>query len=261
MYNTHPYFYLKLPLSTMNLSIRLFLTVSIFFYSSLLNGESRTWTSTTGSTMNAELVDFSNRIVILKSSSGKKISLKIEQLTLSDQSFVKQWVTQKESLKISSNSSSPSKSTNKQNPKLSSGLAELIPSKLLNSKGEKIANDVLAGKMVGFYFSAHWCPPCRGFTPSLVQFRDKNKKDFEVVFISSDKSPEAQMKYMKETKMNWFTLPHRSKEGSKLSQKYGVRGIPALIIVSANGETISTNGRNDVSSNPGGAIKIWKKSS
>lgn len=211
--------------------------------------------------MNAELVDFSNRIVILKSSSGKKISLKIEQLTQSDQSFVKQWVAQKESLKSSSNSSFHSKSTSKQNPKLASGMAELIPSKLLNSKGEKVANNVLAGKMVGFYFSAHWCPPCRGFTPSLVQFRDKNKNDFEVVFVSSDKSPEAQMKYMKETKMNWFTLPHRSKEGSKLSQKYGVRGIPALIIVSPDGETISTNGRNEVSSNPGGAIKIWKKSS
>ena len=261
MINTPTYFYLKFPLSTMNSSILLFLTALIFSYPNLLNGESRTWTSTKGSTMNAELVDFSNRIVILKSSSGKKISLKIEQLTQADQSFVKQWVAQKESLKISANSSFHSKSTNNQNPKLASGLAELIPSKLLNSKGENIANDVLAGKMIGFYFSAHWCPPCRGFTPSLVQFRDKNKKDFEVVFISSDKSPEAQMKYMKEMKMNWFTLPHRSKEGSKLSQKYGVRGIPALIIVSPNGETISTNGRNDVSSNPGGAIENWKKSS
>ena len=143
----------------------------------------------------------------------------------------------------------------------STGLEELFPGTLLDSDGKEVSKDVIAGKTVGIYFSAHWCPPCRGFTPSLVQFRDKNKNDFEVVFVSSDKSPEAQMKYMKETKMNWFTLPHRSKEGSKLSQKYGVRGIPALIIVSPDGETISTNGRNEVSSNPGGAIKIWKKSS
>ena len=26
-------------------------------------------------------------------------------------------------------------------------------------------------------------PPCRHFTPSLVEFRDKNKKDFESICI------------------------------------------------------------------------------
>ena len=33
------------------------------------------------------------------------------------------------------------------------------------------AESALAGKdIVMFYFSAHWCPPCRGFTPILKEF-------------------------------------------------------------------------------------------
>ena len=66
---------------------------------------------------------------------------------------------------------------------------------------------------------------------------------------------------MKGSKMKWYTLPHRSEAANKLSKKFGVRGIPALIIVSEKGETITKNGRGDVSSNPSGALKNWAKNS
>ena len=33
------------------------------------------------------------------------------------------------------------------------------------------ADSVLADKkIIAFYFSAHWCPPCRLFTPVLAEF-------------------------------------------------------------------------------------------
>lgn len=235
-----------------------YLSFLLFGTSLFLKAENRKWTSTSGTAMQAELIDFSNRIVILKSLEGKKITLSIDKLISSDQSFIKDWSAKKNILFSNNRSSNRKEGENK--AVLSTGMTDLLPSKLLDANGKKVSNGMLAGKMVGFYFSAHWCPPCRGFTPSLVDFRDKNKEDFEVIFVSSDKSPDAQMDYMKEMKMKWYTLPHRSEEANKLSKKYGVSGIPALIIVSPEGEIISKNGRSEVGSNPKGAIKNWKKS-
>lgn len=53
------------------------------------------------------------------------------------------------------------------------------------------AEEALAGKTLGIYFSAHWCGPCRTFTPLLAQVykavRQKHS-DFEILFVSGDKS-------------------------------------------------------------------------
>ena len=121
-------------------------------------------------------------------------------------------------------------------------LEDLFQGPLLDSQGKEVSKKMLGGKTIGIYFSAHWCPPCRSFTPKLVKFRDANKKDFEVVFVSSDKSPKAQMDYMKGSKMKWYTMPHRSDAANALSKKYEIRGIPSLVIVSPDGKTITKNG-------------------
>ncbi|MBT3636193.1 MAG: redoxin family protein [Opitutae bacterium] len=236
----------------------LFLTSLALLFSSSLSAEMRTWTSSAGSKIEAELVEYSNRVVVLRSADGRRISLPINKLAPADQVMVTKWHAENSTSTGGFASASKQQAVKAQ---LKPGLAEMLPEQLLDSSGKKISRNELAGKTVGFYFSAHWCPPCRAFTPSLVKFRDSNKKDFEVVFVSSDKSPDAQMEYMKETNMKWYTLPHRSSEGNALSQKFGVRGIPALIIVSPDGETITKNGRGDVSSNASGAIKAWTKSS
>ena len=82
-----------------------------------------------------------------------------------------------------------------------------------------------------------------------------------MVFVSSDRDESAQMKYMKETYMKWYTLPHRSDAANALKKKFEIRGIPSLIIVSEDGKTITKNGRGDVSSNPKGALQSWQKKS
>ena len=70
--------------------------------------------------------------------------------------------------------------------------------------------------------SAHWCPPCRGFTPKLAELYKQLTeagKSFEIVFVSSDKSEDQFNEYFDE--MPWLTLPFALREAKqKLSQKY-----------------------------------------
>ncbi len=57
------------------------------------------------------------------------------------------------------------------------------------------------------YFSAHWCPPCRAFTPQLTRFYTslKSKRDdFDIVFVSSDKNQAGFDEYYRD--MPWLAL-------------------------------------------------------
>ncbi|MDG1138297.1 MAG: thioredoxin family protein [Opitutales bacterium] len=130
---------------------------------------------------------------------------------------------------------------------------------LLSYEAKKVKTSTLKDKFVGIYFSASWCPPCRTFSPKLVDFRDKNKDQFEVVFVSSDGSQEDQFKYIKKANMKWLTLPNGSEAGSAIAKKFGIRGIPSLVIVSPDGQVVSKNGRGDVTKSPSTALKSWKQ--
>ena len=56
---------------------------------------------------------------------------------------------------------------------------DLIKGTLVKADGSQVqADSALNGKkVVCIYFSAHWCPPCRAFTPVLKDF-------YEVSFIA-----------------------------------------------------------------------------
>ncbi len=128
-------------------------------------------------------------------------------------------------------------------------LKEHFPNGVEDAEGKPVGLDTLKGKVIGVYFSAHWCGPCRRFTPALVKYRNDNKDKFEVVFVSSDKSAEAQKKYMAEAKMEWPTMEWNSDAASELKKKYAVRGIPKLILLSQGGKVITADGRGLVSQN------------
>ena len=138
---------------------------------------------------------------------------------------------------------------------------DVFPAKLTNAAGWEIdAASALRGKTVGVYFSAIWCGPCRQFTPRLIEFYKQAaaEGDFEIVFVSSDRSQEDMMKYMKQDGMPFTAVPYDADFGRALRRKLGVNGIPRLIIYDRSGKILSTNGRWDVVMLGADALKAWQ---
>lgn len=96
-------------------------------------------------------------------------------------------------------------------------------------------------KYTALYYSAHWCPPCRAFTPKLVEwYKDfKAKHDnFELVFVSSDESEKAQIEYMKEAGMPWPAVKFSATSDPNF-RKYAPSGIPYLVLIGEDGKELT----------------------
>jgi thiol-disulfide isomerase/thioredoxin len=102
-------------------------------------------------------------------------------------------------------------------------------------------------KLVALYFSAHWCGPCRSFTPMLSEMYQHLKDEvpthgLEIVFVSSDRDISGFDRYYES--MPWLAIPFQTLTRYKqlLGMKYGVRGIPALVVLdSVSGEVVVTS--------------------
>jgi nucleoredoxin len=133
---------------------------------------------------------------------------------------------------------------------------------ILTKAGKKSSKEVVSGKKVVLvYFSAHWCPPCRGFTPVLAEaYNNHAAKDVEVIFVSSDQDKGSFEEYF--AQMPWAALPFEDKEKqNNLAKKFNVQGIPMLVVLDGEtGNQISVNGRADVSTAKGNldqCLRLW----
>ena len=118
---------------------------------------------------------------------------------------------------------------------------------VMTKDGEKSLAEVLSGaEFVGIYFSAHWCPPCRSFTPMLAQFYEEVNKDgkkFEVIFVTSDRD-EASFKEYYDT-MPWQAVAW-GVDKAPIKTGQGVQGIPMLPVFKADGTKLADNARGEV---------------
>lgn len=137
---------------------------------------------------------------------------------------------------------------------------ELLGSTVLGPGKAKLnTTEALNGKKtVALYFSAHWCPPCRGFTPQLAGWykQDLKGKGLEVIYVPGDRDEASFNEYFGE--MPWLAVDFNDKEVlAKLNKTFKVSGIPSLIILDSNGKLITKEGRQAVSKDPQGHEMPW----
>jgi nucleoredoxin len=124
-------------------------------------------------------------------------------------------------------------------------IASLVKGGLVDSRNGVLRThldaDLEKRKLIGLYFSARWCPECRKFTPKLVSYYNKvaaAHPEFEILFISNDKSPAAMESYMRDEQMPWPALSYDKIAGNQGLLKYAGAGIPCLVVVDDTGKVI-----------------------
>lgn len=127
---------------------------------------------------------------------------------------------------------------------------DILGAQLMTRQGLQPTRQALGGATaVALYFSAHWCQPCRDFTPVLTRALSGNAcPQLAVVFVSQDQDMAAFTQYFSE--MPWLAIPFNSPTRNLVQARFPVRGIPSLIVLDGQmGRQITTTGREDVMRN------------
>jgi len=138
--------------------------------------------------------------------------------------------------------------------------------KLQKKDGSLVASEeaLKPAKTVALYFSAHWCPPCRKFTPLLKDVYNEvneNGKIFEVIYVPFDKTEEEMTKYHEEEHGDWFRIPftevslreslrdHFGKKLDSATNELVRSGIPCLVILNPDLQSVKAyNGVSELQS-------------
>ena len=122
----------------------------------------------------------------------------------------------------------------------------ILPKKLLRGEKEELftAENI---PLIGLYFSSNWCGPCKRFTPILINFyniANKNKKQIEIIFCSSDQDKIHFQNYY--STMPWMAIPYGEEAKEILDEEYKINSIPMFLLFNNKGILIDSEARSKI---------------
>jgi thiol-disulfide isomerase/thioredoxin len=113
-------------------------------------------------------------------------------------------------------------------------------------------------RFVLVYCSASWCGPCRSFSPALSAFVAAHGARLKIapIFVSCDRDEASFRSYFSHFSFD-AALPPEHASGAALMAKFGVRGIPSLLVFTRDGVLVTKAGVEGVRADAAGARFPW----
>ncbi|RWS04872.1 16 kDa thioredoxion-like protein [Dinothrombium tinctorium] len=132
---------------------------------------------------------------------------------------------------------------------------------LVRKDGTQVSSSqVFSKQLIGFYFGAGWCPPCKMFTSLLADAYNEIKRDgheFEIIYVSSDQNAQKFQNFFRDSHADWLAIPFKHEAIKALRQRFRIAGVPVLVITRTDGTVITDLGRADIQSKGCRAYDHW----
>jgi len=206
------------------------------------SAQARVWKDQQGRPMSAKFVETYQKdgqtFVVFTKGEGMRYQVPLNRLSKADQAYITE---------IQANggmdANQPAAATASEKTDFEKAITKHLVK--LDDDGDglkRVKGDDIASKdYYAIYYSAQWCPPCRGFTPKLVDFYNEyaaKNDNFELIFVSSDRNENDMERYITEYEMPWLSLDFDMKDRADELMQYKARGIPCLVLVDRNGNVI-----------------------
>lgn len=122
-----------------------------------------------------------------------------------------------------------------------------------------IFGDIIKGKFIGLFFSGYWCPPCKRFTPRLLDtYNSINTPEpkWEILFISLDRNEEEYNECIAE--MPWKRMLLDTKKAKSIARRFFITGIPGLVMLDDQLNLLNLNARTHIELDIKGEHFPWK---